>query len=132
MEIKWRIPYQGKTWVFDEARLTGSEARLQKQLTGGLTPNAADAARLERDGDAFTAALAIARKRDGVPVAEAVMVDPDGFDVNDIVRATEAAYAAERAPEPVGGVPGDEIVRTVELDDAEPVAPKTRARKTAQ
>lgn len=95
--MKWVLPYQGRNWVFDDSRITASEARLQKRITGGATPATAGAARFELDPDAFVAALAIARRRAGLDLAEAVAIDDDDFDLTAIVEATEAAVKAEQA-----------------------------------
>lgn len=93
--MKWQIPYGGRTWELDDSRITASEARLQKRLTGGLSPVAADAARTELDPDAWFAGLAIARKRTGLAIEEAVAIDDEQLNLGDILDTTTAAYAAE-------------------------------------
>ncbi|WP_103381942.1 hypothetical protein [Pseudonocardia dioxanivorans] len=97
ISMKWQIPYDGRTWEFDDARVTASEARLQKQLTGGLSPTAADAARLGLDPDAWIAALVIARRRAGLEPEEATAVDDARFELGAISDATNAFYQAENA-----------------------------------
>ena len=97
--MKWVCPYQGTDWVFDDDRLTATEARIQKRLTEGMTPVQADQARQDADPDALVAALVIARRRAGLDPVEAAQVDPDEFDVVEALGSTlEAAQEAMRAP----------------------------------
>lgn len=99
--MKWQIPYAGETYEFDDVRMTASEARLQKRITGGLSPNAAEKARLEQlDGDAWLAALVIARVRIGLTTEDAADIDLDELDLMLIPGATQAAVdaAAETKP----------------------------------
>lgn|GEM_PF-5833055 len=91
------IPYQGRDWVFDDSRITASEARIQKRITSGNTPSVAGGARFELDPDAFVAALVIARKRAGLELADAFNIDDDELDLTAIIEATEAAVKAENA-----------------------------------
>lgn len=93
--MKWQIPYAGETYVMDDARLTASEARLQKRITDGLRPAAADVARQEMDPDAWVAALVIARRRIGLEVGDALDVDADEIDLMACMEATVAAAAQE-------------------------------------
>lgn len=112
--MKWIIPYQGRNWVFDDARITASEARLQKRITGGATPAAAGGQRFELDPDVFVAALAIARKRAGLELAEAISIDDDELDLTAIVEATEEAIKATHTPIEIAPVddaaPGNDAV----------------------
>lgn len=99
--MKWFIPYAGETYEFDDARMTASEARLQKRLTDGLSPNAAERARLEQlDGDAWLAALVIARLRLGLSTEDAADIDLDEFDLMLIPGATQAAAVADAEAKP--------------------------------
>jgi hypothetical protein len=93
--MKWQIPYEGKTWEFDDERLTASEARIQKRLTDGMTPVRAEAARMEGDPDVLIAALVIARVRAGVDREEALVVNDELVDLVAITDATNAALDAE-------------------------------------
>lgn len=92
---KWIVPYGGRDWVLDDDRLTASETRLHKALTGGMTPDDGDRARLARDGDAWVAVLVLARQRTGMSREEAVRVEPDEVDAAAALVAT--AEAADRA-----------------------------------
>lgn len=85
---KWLIPYGDRTWEFDDTRLTASESRLHKALTGGLSPLAGERARFELDGDAWVAALVIARRRTGMSADDASRVDADEVDLTAALRAT--------------------------------------------
>ncbi|MBW0088230.1 hypothetical protein I4I73_03245 [Pseudonocardia sp. KRD-184] len=97
--MKWKIPYAGEVYEFDDARLTATEARLQKRLTAGLSPNAAERARLDDlDGDAWIAALVIARTRIGMSTEDAAKLDLDEFDLMSILSATRAADASDAKP----------------------------------
>lgn len=95
--MKWQIPYAGTTWVLDDSRFTASEARLQKRLTGGWSLTEAENKRLELDGDAWIAALAIARRRTGMSADEAIEIDLDELDLMPIMKATEDAARADQA-----------------------------------
>lgn len=113
--MKWQIPYQGRTWEFDDSRLTFSEARMQKRITAGLTPTAADRARHELDPEALIAALVIARKRAGLPVEEAALIDSDIDD--ELIVGDEAGVAdltvevAEAVPTPAEDEAAKEVIR---------------------
>lgn len=106
--MKWHIPYAGETYEFDDARLTASEARLQKRVTGGMSPVDAERAREELDPDAWVSALAIARLRIGLDAAAAVDIDGDEVDLMAAASATRSGL------------------------EAEPAAPKPRRRKAAE
>jgi hypothetical protein len=93
--VKWQIPYQGRTWEYNDERITASEARLQKRLTGGLLPAQADRARQEMDPDAWVAALVIARRRSGMEPDEAAAVDADLVELMACMQATREAGEAE-------------------------------------
>lgn len=97
--MKWQIPYAGEVYEFDDMRLTGSEARLQKRITGGLTPAEAEEKRLQRDEEAWLAALAIARRRIGMSADDAVDVDMDLLELFDI-KAPQPVKAADPEPDP--------------------------------
>jgi hypothetical protein len=94
--VKWRIPYAGEVLVFDDGRITASEARLQKRLTGGLSVTKAENERMELDPDAWVAALAIARRRAGMSVDEAIDIDLDQLELVQIMDVTREAVLAER------------------------------------
>jgi hypothetical protein len=110
--VKWQIPYDGRTWEFDDGRITASEARTQKRLTDGLMPTAADSARLALDPDAWVAALVIARRRAGLSAEDAVAVDDAQLELSAITDATKAFYEAaspdEAADETDESEPADE------------------------
>jgi hypothetical protein len=108
--LKWQLPYQGRTYEFDDARLTAAEARLQKRLCGGATPTQASASRFELDPDALVAALVIARKREGLPLDEALSVDDEALDLAAVGEATEAAMKAA-VPTPAQDAAAEEIAR---------------------
>lgn len=94
--MKWQIPYNGRDWEFDDQRLTLTEASLQKRLAGGGTPADIEERRLGRDGDAWLAALVIARRRAGLSPEEALDVDGDRFD---LMRITTPKREPETEPE---------------------------------
>lgn len=97
--MRWRIPYAGEIYEFDDSRLTRAESILQKRLTGGLSPVATERARLDQlDDDAWLAALVIARRRIGLSDEAAEDINDDEFDVLAIPVATQAAVAAETKP----------------------------------
>lgn len=98
--MKWILPYAGQDWVFDDSRITASEARLQKRLCGGATPSVAAASRFELDPDAIVAALVIARRRAGLPVDEAIVVDDDDLDLTAVADATAEAAKGGTVAEP--------------------------------
>lgn len=125
--MKWQIPYAGKTWEFDDSRITASEARLQKRLCGGATPSVANASRFELDPDAIVAGLAIARRRAGLPVDEAIVIDDEELDLTAVMDATAEAAKGATTPTPEQ----DEAAAVVlaEAGEFEP-APK-RTRKSA-
>ncbi|AEA27926.1 hypothetical protein Psed_5799 [Pseudonocardia dioxanivorans CB1190] len=114
--MKWQIPYGDRTWEFDDYRITASEARLQKRITAGLTPTAADTAREEMDPDAWVAALAIARRRAGLPLDEAIAIDDERFELGDILDTTTSVLQARAAE--VAAKDTDKA----DTDDAEPRA----------
>lgn len=124
--MKWILPYQGRDWEFDDARLTAGEARLQKRVTGGSTPSAAGASRFELDPDALVAALIIARRRAGLPIEEAASIDDELLDLSAVGEATEAAAKAAHTPavEAAGVVEGEVVG-----GDGDAPSPK-RTRKT--
>jgi predicted nucleic acid-binding protein len=93
--VKWHIPYAGEVLVFDDGRITASEARLQKRITGGMSVIEAENKRLELDPDAWIAALAIARRRGGVTADEAVDIDLDQLELVQIMDRTREAVTAE-------------------------------------
>lgn len=93
--MKWLIPYQGQTWTFDDDRITSSEARIQKRITGGLLPAQADAARAQMDPDAWESALAIARLRSGMDREKALAIDSDDLELTACMTATREAGEAE-------------------------------------
>lgn len=96
--MKWHIPYDGREWIFDDSRVTASEARLQKRVTGGLAPAEADQRRNVLDDDAWTAGLLIAMRREGEEDLRPERIDPDAFVLSDIVdRTLEVARAAAAA-----------------------------------
>lgn len=97
--MKWQIPYAGETYEFDDVRLTASEARLQKRLTDGMTPVAAENARAQLDPDAWVAALAIARRRIGLDAEAAVDIDGDELDLMAAASAT-SGNGDEDKPKP--------------------------------
>lgn len=95
--MKWQIPYRGETYVFDDARLTASEARLQKRITDGMSPMTAEQARGLMDPDAWVAALVIARRRSGLDADAALDIDADEVDLMACMHATRVAGEAEVA-----------------------------------
>lgn len=97
--MKWTTEYAGETYTFDDARLTASEARLQKRITDGLSPAAAERARFELDPDAWVAALVIGRRRIGLDVAAALDVDADEIDLMECMAATAKANQPEAETE---------------------------------
>jgi hypothetical protein len=94
--VKWQIPYAGDVLVFDDDRITASEARLQKRLTGGMAVTEAENKRMELDPDAWIAALAIARRRTGMNADEAVDIDLDQLELLQIMDRTREVVIAER------------------------------------
>lgn len=103
--MKWLTEYAGETYIFDDARLMASEARLQKRITAGMSPAAAERARFELDPDAWISALVIGRRRSGLDEVAAADVDADKFDLMACMAATTKAGLAEQAqakaePEP--------------------------------
>jgi hypothetical protein len=93
--VRWRIPYDGREGDFEDTRMTAGEAALQKRLTGGATPTAADALREELDPDAWVAALTIARRRAGLDEHEATDLDLDRFDLDATGPATRRATSLD-------------------------------------
>lgn len=114
--MKWTTLYAGERYTFDDERLTASEARLQKRITDGMSPVAAERARFELDPDAWTAALVIGRRRIGLDPAAAMDVDADEIDLMACMAATTNAMQPEQ-PEPA----------------AKPATkPRARSRKAAE
>ncbi len=111
--MKWQIPYGGTTYEFDDGHLTAGEARLQKRLTDGSMPSDADVARAKMDGDAWIAALVIARRRTGLE--QAADIDEDAFVLSDIITATQAAMTAAAASTDVPEVNGGELTVVAEI-----------------
>lgn len=104
--MKWHIPYEGREWVFDDSRITASEARLQKRVTAGLAPGSnglapaeADARRNVLDPDAWIAGLLIAMRREGEEDLRPERIDLDDFVLSDIVDRTLEVTRAELAKE---------------------------------
>lgn len=129
MTMKWQIRYQGRIWEFDDTKLSMPEARLQKRISGGMTPVAAERARQELDPDALSAALAIARKRAGLPLEEAIVVADDDEEI-DVIKVAEGSVAAGLAAATPAEDEAAEIVRAEVADEPAEATPK-RARKTA-
>lgn len=109
--MKWTTLYAGERYTFDDERLTASEARLQKRITDGMSPVAAERARFELDPDAWLAALVIGRRRIGLDVAAAMDVDAEEIDLMACMAATTNAMQ----PEP----------------EEAPAKPRARSRKAA-
>ena len=113
------LPYQGKTWEFDDSRITASEARTQKRLTGGATPTQASAQRFELDPDALVAALVIARRRAGLSAEDAAVVDADDLELTAVAEATERAAGGNRSEQ-------SEQSEQSERSEADPVSEPDR------
>lgn len=135
---KWQIPYQGTVYVFDDASITASEARLQKRMTRdplagtpGLTPAEADEKREQLDPEPWVAALAIARRRAGLATEVAVDINGDDLDLMDILTRTRLMYegllAARRAEAAAESAPA-----TAEPEPQVAPAPARSRRRPAQ
>lgn len=124
--MKWHIPYQGREWVFDDSRITASEARLQKRVTAGLAgsnglaPAEADARRNVLDPDAWIAGLLIAMRREGEEDLRAERIDLDEFVLSDIVDQTLKVELAELAKERAAADAEPEPAAPTETASAEP------------
>jgi hypothetical protein len=118
--VKWLIPYAGETYTFDDEHISVSEARVQKAITDGMRPSAAEEARQEMDPDAWVAALVIARRRIGMEPADALDINVDEVDLMACMAATRAAGHAELA----------ELKAAKAKVDA-PAKPRARSRKAA-
>lgn len=119
--MKWLIPYAGETYTFDDEHISVSEARVQKAITDGMRPSAAEEARQEMDPDAWVAALVIARRRIGMAPADALDINVDEVDLMACMAATREAGRAELA----------ELKASAEKAKPGPAKPRSRSRKAA-
>lgn len=104
---RWLIEYDGAQVEFDDKRLLLGEAQLQKALVGGdCTPVRAERLRLDRDPDAWLAALVIGRWRTGMSKDEALAVDVMKCDLMALTAPTAADEpSTEQAPADEEGPP---------------------------
>jgi hypothetical protein len=120
--VKLYVPYQGREYVFDDSRLTHSEARLQKRVTGGMTPIAAEEARQGLDPDAWLAVLLIGMRRAGQET------DPDEINGDDLDIMAAVWLSRERADEEIAQRKADAAQRA----DAAATAPGEPAGEPAE
>lgn len=118
--MKWTTLYAGERYTFDDERLTAAEARLQKRITDGMSPVAAERARFELDPDAWLAALVIGRRRIGLDVAAAMDVDAEEIDLMACMAATTNAMQPEQADAPAKPRARSRKAATPEPDAPEP------------
>lgn len=116
--MKWHMPYEGTTYVFDDERVTAHEARVMKRVTEGMSPVQIAAKRLEGDPDVWVAMLVVARERAGLESLQAVQVDDRKFYIEDALDATTTAMKTART----------ETETPAESGEGEPKAPR-RARR---
>jgi hypothetical protein len=118
------LPYEGTEFVFDDARMTASEARLQKNASGGMSPAEAERRRYLLDPDAWVGALLIAMRRSGRADVKADDLDLDALELTAIVSATEAENRDALAKQAEQDAATDDSAEatTRQLDDVQTAA----------